>query len=239
MDSEISVEETHVGPVVHPVRDDGIVILYVHGELDGPWRALATARQLASLTNATVVCPRYRPGFPGSLIDAHSAYSYARAAGPVVVIGEGLGAALATTMMVQLRDSEATSPSGAVLLSPLLDLSLDAKSVQFNASTDPEFDLGALRRRITDYARGTSLTDARLSPLYANLHGLPPVQLLTTGTDPLLDDALAFATRAARSRVTVDLHVWPETENFQIAVIEAMARFVLATISIPRAGAPA
>ncbi|MEU6642860.1 alpha/beta hydrolase [Saccharomonospora sp. NPDC046836] len=239
MAGEISVEESHVGPVVRPADDSGMVILYLHDEAGNPQQALGTAERLTVLTGATTVCPRYRPGFPAALIDAHSGYSHGQAAGPVVVIGEGIGAALATAMMMQLRDSEATPPRGAVLLSALLDLSLETKSLLFNASTDPRFDITALRRRIADYARGVPLTDARLSPLYANLHGLPAVQLLVAGTDPLLDDSLAFATRAARSRVAVDLHVWPETDSFRDEAITAMAAFVKQVTLAPRAGAAA
>jgi monoterpene epsilon-lactone hydrolase len=237
--TEIGVEESHVGPVLHPVNDSGMVLLYLAGDPGGSERALASAERLALLTGATVVCPRYRPSFPAALIDAHSGYSYSQAAGPVVVVGERMGAALATAMLVQLRDSEATQPRCAVLLSALLDLTLETKSLQFNAGNDPEFDVADLRRRVVEYARGTPLTDSRLSPLYANLHGLPPVQLLVAGTDPLLDDSLAFATRAARSRVTVDLHVYPETANFDADAGPAIAGFIKARTPAPQAGTPA
>lgn len=216
-----------------------MVILYLHGEQDGPEPVLDLAGRLALLTRATVVCPRYRPAFPAALIDAHSAYSYCQAAGPVMVLGEGLGAALATAMLAQLRDSEATPPRCAVLLSALLDLTLETKSLLFNASTDPTFDISELRRRVTDYARGTSLTDSRLSPLYANLHGLPPMKVLAAGTDPLLDDSLAFATRAARSLVPIDLRVWPDTDSFRTEAMAAVAGFVSAWNPATRAGAPA
>ncbi|WP_206077898.1 alpha/beta hydrolase [Prauserella endophytica] len=239
MGDDVSVEESPVGPVIRPAEDTELVILYLHGNQDGPEPALDLARRLALLTGATVVCPRYRSAFPAALIDAHSGYSYCQAAGPVVVLGEGIGAALATAMLVQLRDSEATSPRCAVLLSALLDLTLETKSLLFNASTDPAFDIIALRQRVTAYARNTPLTDSRLSPLYANLHGLPPIQLLAAGTDPLLDDSLAFATRAARSRVTVDLQVWPENTSFRAEAVQAMADFIRAKHPAMRAGAPA
>src|SRR5438093_13562086 len=137
MASDLSVEESAVGPVLRPTKETELVVLYLHGEPDGPDAIPAAAGRLALLTGATVVCPRYRTAFPGALIDAHSGYSYCQAAGPVVVLGEGLGAALATAMLVQLRDSEATPPRCAVLLSGLLDLTLDTKSLLFNASTDP------------------------------------------------------------------------------------------------------
>ncbi|WP_208026039.1 alpha/beta hydrolase fold domain-containing protein [Amycolatopsis acidicola] len=234
---DVTVEESPVGPVVRPPEDTELVVLYLHGNQDGPEPALEAAGRLALLAGATVVCPRYRGAFPAALIDAHSGYSYCQAAGPVAVVGEGIGGALATAMLVQLRDSEATSPRRAVLVSALLDLTLDSKSLQFNAS--PTFDLGALRSRIADYARGTPLTDSHLSPLYANLHGLPPMALLVAGTDPMLDDSLAFTTRAARSGVALDLRVWPDAASFHAQSTHVMAEFLAARHAGAEAGAAA
>ena len=227
MPDEVTIEEAAVGPVIRPPIGTGIVVLYLHGEPDGPEPALDLAGRLALRTGATIVCPRYRTAFPAALIDAHTGYSYCQAVDPVVVVlGEGLGAALATAMVVQLRDSEATPPQCTILLSPLLDLTLEARSLELNAGAGPAFDVTALRSRVRDYARHTPLSDARLSPLYANLHGLPPVQLLAAGTDPLLDDTLAFATRAARSRVAVDLRVWPEEAAFRTEAVDVMASYL-------------
>ncbi|NKQ51540.1 alpha/beta hydrolase [Amycolatopsis sp. K13G38] len=239
MANDVTVEESTVGPVVHPRDESDLVVLYLHGDEHGPDAVLGDGRQLALLTGAMIVCPRYRPRFPASIIDAHAAYRYCQAAGPVVVVGEGLGASLATAMLVQLRDSEATAPRCAVLQSALLDLTLETRSLAFNAAVNPGFDVAALRRRVSEYARGTALSDDRLSPLYANLHGLPPMRLLVAGTDPLLDDSLAFATRAARSRVRLDLRVWPDQAGFQAESILAMADFVTAQHAAPRASTAA
>jgi monoterpene epsilon-lactone hydrolase len=226
--SDVIIEESTIGPVVRPRQETETVVLYLHGEPDGPESVLDSAARLALLAGATVVCPRYRPAFPAALIDAHSGYSYCQAIGPVVVVGDGLGAALATAMLAQLRDSEATSPRCAVLVSALLDLTLESRSLQFATTDDPAFDLTRLRARITSYARATPRTDSRLSPLYANLHGLPPTQLLVSGTDPLLDDSLAFATRAARSHVPLSLRVWPDSSSFRAEAPAAMAAFITA-----------
>jgi acetyl esterase/lipase len=65
-----------------------------------------------------------------------------------------------------------------------------------------------------------------LSPLHANLHGLPPIQLLVAGTDPLLDDSLSFAARAAHSGVTVDLRVRPDAVSLHPESVTAMADFI-------------
>jgi hypothetical protein len=82
-----------------------------------------------------------------------------------------------------------------VLSSALFDLTLEAPSLSLNAAADPKFDLAGLARRVRRYAAGAAPTNPLLSPLYGNLHGLPPLQLLVAGNDPLLDDSLAFASR--------------------------------------------
>jgi len=95
---------------------------------------------------------------------------------------------------------------------------MQAPSLLLNAAADPTCDAGRLRRHAARYAAGTAPTDAALSPLYGSLHGLPPVQLVAAGTDLLLDDSLAFAARAARSGVTVDLRVWPDAASLQTKI---------------------
>ena len=133
----------------------------------------------------------------------------------MVVAGERLGAGLAAALLARLRDTGAALPRCAVLVSAVLDLTMQAPSLLLNAAADPAFRVTELRRRVLRHAAGTALTDPRLSPLHANLHGLPPVQLLVAGNDLLLDDSLAFAARAARSGVTVDLRVRPDAASLR------------------------
>jgi acetyl esterase/lipase len=237
VEADVRVDESPVGPVVRPPGPQGTpgpagtVVFYLHGDryLSGPADAVpGSARRLAVATGATVVCGRYRPAFPAALEDASAGYRYSQAAGPVVVVGERAGAQLTAALLVRLRDSGAPPPHCAVLVSALLDLSMQAPSLLLNAAADPAFDSARLRRQVTRYAAGTARTDPLLSPLYANLHGLPPVQLLAAGTDLLLDDSLAFAARAARSGVTVDLRVQPDAASLQAETVPAMAAFITA-----------
>ena len=67
LDSGVRVEASPVGPVVHPPRPAGTVVLYLHGDryLSGaPESALGLAGDLAARTGAAVVCCRYRHAFP-------------------------------------------------------------------------------------------------------------------------------------------------------------------------------
>ncbi len=226
---DVRVEASPVGPVAYPPGPFGPVILYLHGGkyLTGaPESALGVAGDLALRTGAAVVCCRYRQAFPAALDDVHAGYRYGQGLGPVLLAGERLGAGLAAALLVRLRDDGAGLPGGAVLVSALLDLSLQAPSLLLNAGADAAFRVAELRRQVARYAAGTALTDPLLSPLHANLHGLPPVQLLAAGNDVLLDDSMAFATRAARSGVTVDLRVWPDAGTLRLGAVGAMAAFI-------------
>ncbi|WP_343242865.1 alpha/beta hydrolase fold domain-containing protein [Streptomyces sp. SID12501] len=227
----VRVESSPIGPVVTPPDPTDLVILHLHGDrhISGtPESALDLAERLALRTGAVVVCPRYRSSFPGALDDVHAVYDSCRARGPVALAGERLGAGLAASLLVRLRDMGAAAPQCAVFGSALLDLTLDAPSLLFNAAAEPTFDLDELRLRTALYAAGTEPSNPLLSPLHANLHGLPPVQLLVAGTDPLLDDSLGFAARAARSGVAVDLRVWEDAERLRTGTVAAMAGFIRA-----------
>jgi monoterpene epsilon-lactone hydrolase len=225
--SAARTEASPVGPVLHSPGPAGTVILYLPGGPDVPGApAPGLARHLARRTGATVVCSRYRPAFPAALEDVQAAYRYSRAAGPVVVAGERTGAGLAAALLVRLRDAGDELPLAAVLISGLLDAAMQAPSLLYNAAADRVLDAAGLRRTVARYAAGTDLTDPLLSPLRANLHGLPPVQLLAAGTDLLLDDSLAFAVRAARSGVTVDLRIRPDAASLAAHRLPAMAEFI-------------
>jgi epsilon-lactone hydrolase len=225
MANEVRVQASPVGSVVSPANRTGMVVLHLGPASES---SLDAARRLALLTGATVVCARYRPRFPAAVDDAVRAYRYCRRGGPVVVTGERLGAALAGALLLRLRDSGAEQPRCAALLSAVLDLTLGARSLLLNARAEPALDVAGLRRSVAAYAGGTARTDPLLSPAYANLHGLPPIQLLVAGSDPLLDDSLAVAARAARSGVTVDLRVWPDAAARDAGAITAIAHFIAA-----------
>ena len=227
--SDLSVEDGPVGSVVRTADSTGTTILYLRGRqvpAADPGSASESAEELARSTGMTVVCARYGAAFPAALDDVHGAYRHCEESGAVVVVGERMGADLAAALMVRLRDSGATQPRCALLVLALLDLTMQARSVQLNATADPTFDVIELRERVASYAGDAVLTDALLSPVYANLHGLPPVQLLVAGTDPLLDDSLAFAARAARSRLAVDLRVWPDMAELRTHKVAAMTEFI-------------
>ena len=231
MAADLHIETSLVGPVLRPAQSSETVVLYVYSDWLLPKSSSpipATASRLARESRATVVCCGYSPSFPRSLEDVRAGFDYCEGRGRTVVAGERLGAGLAAALLLHLRDEGATPPYCGVLSSALFDLTLEAPSLSLNAAANPTFDLESLTRRVRRYAAGAAPTNPLLSPLYGNLHGLPPIQLLAAGNDPLLDDSLAFAGRAARSGVTVDLRVRPVGASPDDGAIAAMAGFVRA-----------
>jgi acetyl esterase/lipase len=220
----VSTVPSRVGPIVQPPGRVSTAILHISGEPGQP--GLELAAELALRTGAAVVCCRYRDRFPAALDDVAAAYRYSQALGQVAIVGERLGAALAAALLVRLRDEGTGLPQCAVLVSALLDLSMQAPSLRLNAAADPAVDVAELRRQATRYAGPTPPADPLLSPLHANLHGLPPIQLLTAGNDVLLDDSVAFAGRAARSGGAVDLRVRPTAASLRAEFVPDMAGFI-------------
>ncbi|TDV49873.1 alpha/beta hydrolase fold domain-containing protein [Actinophytocola oryzae] len=227
MAADVHLETGRFGTVVRPREASGATVLQLSTRPDGSVSGVGLAERLAERTGATVVCSGYRPSFPAALADARDAYRFAQDLGRVAMVGgEMLGAGLAASLLVDLRDTDEPMPGCMVLRSALLDLTLDAKSLQFNASTDPRFDLAEARRFAAVYAAGLPRTDSLLSPLHANLDGLPPVRLLVASSECLLDDSLGFAARVAHHRIPVDLRVWRDAETLREEAVGATAEFL-------------
>lgn len=151
--------------------------------------------------------------YPAGLDDALASYQYVLdqgfAADHVIFGGESAGGNLTAALLLKLRALGLPLPAGAFLLSPWLDMGLTGSSYEARASYDPMITRAALDRCVTAYLGETaSVSDPLVSPLHAELAGLPPL-FIQVGTDELfLSDSTRFADRAALAGVEVQLHVW-------------------------------
>jgi acetyl esterase/lipase len=87
------------------------------------------------------------------------------------------------------------------------------------ADVDPSVTPDGLRRRARDYAAGHDLTDGRISPVFADLTGFPPMLIQVGGNEVLLDDATRLATRAAADGVPVTLEVTPDVPHVFVGFV--------------------
>jgi acetyl esterase/lipase len=210
-------------PVVHVEAADADpewVIFYLHGgayAIGTAASSVGLASDLARRVGARLVSVDYRLApehpHPAALDDAVAAYrgllGSGVAAPAIVIAGESAGAGLAAATLVALNHVGLPQPSGAVLMSPWVDLILSGDSINAKAAVDPALTLEGLRRRAIDYVADGDRTADLVSPMFADLTGLPPLLIQAGSHEILLDDATRLASRAAAADVAVTLEVTP------------------------------
>jgi acetyl esterase/lipase len=196
------------------------VIFYLHGgayAIGTAASAVGLASDLARRAGARLVTIDYRLApehpYPAALDDAVAAYRGLLDSGvtafAIVIAGESAGAGLAAATLVALKHAGLPQPTGAVLMSPWADLTLSGDSISTKAAVDPALTPEGLRRRAVDYVPDGDPTADLVSPIFANLTGLPPLLIQAGSHEILLDDATRLAARAAAADVAVRLEVTP------------------------------
>lgn len=191
-------------------------ILYLHG---GGYTAgtLEYARGfggiLADLTARSTLCVGYRLApedpFPAALDDAYAAYRYilkSYAGQNIALVGESAGGGLCYALCLRLRDEGLPLPGCIVALSPWNDLSLSLDSIARNAPLDPTLSKGMLSMYARMYAPGR-YEDPYVSPLFGDLHGMPPSMIIAGSHEILEDDSREMAKRLDECGCECTLHV--------------------------------
>ncbi len=198
-------------------RDRAFLLLHGGGFNAGSPR---THRRLAShLSRAThmrVLTPEYRLApehpFPAAVKDALSAYgwllSQGIAAEEIVVGGDSAGGGLAVSMLLALREAGAKMPFAAVLMSPWVDLTISRPSYRTNRKYDACVVLEDLQRAASWYAGDRDPADPMLSPIFADLSGLPPMLIHAAADEMMADEARLLAERAAAAGVETSLRIF-------------------------------
>jgi acetyl esterase/lipase len=124
----------------------------------------------------------------------------------IVLCGDAAGANLALGQAIHYRDRGLRLPSQIILFSPWLDLTLANPVSKTLEGKDVAQRVEPLRQAGRWWAGSTDPRAPLLSPLYANLRGLPPIQLYVGTHDIFLPDARSFRDRVvvARGRIRHD-----------------------------------
>jgi len=200
--------------------DHASVIFYLHGgayAIGTAASSVGLASDLARRAGARLVTVDYRLApehpHPAAINDAVAAYrgllDSGLAASAIAIAGESAGAGLAAATLVALKHAGLPQPSAAVLMSPWADLTLSSESISVKAAVDPALTPEGLRRRAVDYVAAGDRTAELVSPIFADLTGLPPLLIQAGSHEILLDDATRLAARAAAADVAVTLEVTP------------------------------
>jgi acetyl esterase/lipase len=152
--------------------------------------------------------------FPAALEDAAAGYQWLLAQGippqQIVIGGDSAGGGLALATMVWLREQAVELPAAGVLLSPWTDLALAGPSMQTRAELDPLCSQASLQRAAHCYLAGADPTDPFVSPVYAELYGLPPLLIQVGDHEVLLSDSTRVAEQAQAQGVEVILEIYDE-----------------------------
>jgi acetyl esterase/lipase len=132
----------------------------------------------------------------------------------LLIGGESAGGNLATVTLLRVRDKVGAADRffGANLVYGVYDMSgapssrnADDKSLVLKRS-----DMEAFGRLYLGHEDIESRLDPDVSPLYADLSGLPPALFTVGGADPLLDDSLFMAARWQVAGNHSELAFYPE-----------------------------
>lgn len=225
------MREVHMDPIdaggvsaewfSQPDSDPDRVVLYFHG---GGYSTgsinshrdflarLCIASKMRVLAADYRLAPEHR--FPAQLEDSHRVYLWlieTQGIHPdrIVLGGESAGAGLTLSTLVSLRDAGLPLPAGAVLISGWFDLDSRSTSMQFNRHYDFVTRVG-IRTMAKRFAPVSEHSNPLVSPVYADMFGLPPLLIQVGAAETLLDDNLRVAEAARAAGVEVKLEVWPD-----------------------------
>jgi salicylate hydroxylase len=194
-----------------------VVVLHLHGgayTMGSAAGAAGLAARLAAAVDGWALVPDYRLApehpHPAALEDALAAYRWLRREHPgarIVVSGECAGGGLAIALAVRLRDGGQELPAALHVVSPFCDLTLSAASVNAVPGPDPWLGRDRLRILAASYLHGQDPADPSISPLHADLRGLPPLLVHAAAQEALRDDAVNLAQAARTAGVDTRLEI--------------------------------
>ena len=195
------------------------VILYLHGggytfgDLD---YAKGFGSTLAAECGVRVFCPAYRLApehpYPAALEDALTAYEYLLAKGyapeHISLCGESAGGGLCYALCLKLKEKGMAQPASVIAISPWVDLTASGESYETNRDADVSLNEALLSAYTDNYTNDR--TDPFVSPLLADLTGLPPSLIFVGGDEILLSDAEQMHKKLLAARCKSHLVVTPE-----------------------------
>ena len=215
----ISIDNIGCEWMIHrSARDSARVILYFHGGayvMGGVKTHFDLAAQLSETTNSKVLLVDYRlvpeHPFPAALNDAMDCYRYLLAqkyqAKNIVLAGDSAGGNLTLACLLKIREEGLPMAGAGVCFSPWTDMTHSGESHRANQDSDTMITMAIVPQVAKLYAGKESLTHPLISPLFADLHGLPPLFINASSSELLRDDAVRLAAHAQQQGVTVELSI--------------------------------
>jgi len=149
--------------------------------------------------------------FPAALRDCIESYKYLINSGikekNIVFMGDSGGGNLVFATLLKIKESGLKMPAGAVALSPWTDLTNSGNSYNTNALKDSITWKEAQHVFSTYYCGAHDPKNPLISPLFGELHGLPPIQVYAGNDELMRDDSVRFVEKAQKSGVQAELFI--------------------------------
>ena len=220
-----SLEKVRIEPVSSPVRGTWFrpdsqkteqVILYCHSA----YAFYAKAEQgfiadVAVITGLPVFVFDYRltpeKPFPAQLEDALASYDWLLKCGfqgrDIIVMGTSAGGNLCLSLLIKLKDSRRPLPKMAVCVCPWTDVGNSGESVDKNERFDT-LDRSMIEPGAKWLIGEDSPLNPQISPIHADLRGLPPIYIQAGGKEIFIDMIRDFYERAQAHDVEIKLEAW-------------------------------
>ena len=221
-----AVAQTNIEPVTTPIKGhwftpkagaQDVTMLYLHG---GGYAFYSKAHEnlialvtLAAKSKTFALDYRLIPEhpFPAQLEDALAAYRWLLETGikpeRLVVCGDSAGGNLTLALLLALRDSKSPLPALGICIAPWTDVGNSGDSLKGNEPYD------WVEKRMTLqwaewFCKNESPEHPIVSPIYADLRGLPPIYIQAGDAEILYDMIRDFAEKAQLKGANVKLDVW-------------------------------
>ena len=149
--------------------------------------------------------------FPAAPQDVQACYDGLIASGlrDIVVTGDSAGGGLALGLLAAATSKKGgIRPKGAVVLSPVTDLTFAGSTWETRAAADPYFTPSQVAALVRSYLGDHNPADPLASPLFGDLKGLPPLRVYVGDDEMLLDDSCRYVARAVAAGVDAKLDIW-------------------------------
>jgi monoterpene epsilon-lactone hydrolase len=194
------------------------VLLYIHGGgfvFGQTPQHLKMGAYLAEKMSTRILMVDYslapQHSFPIALNECVNVYQWllkqGYAANKIAIAGDSAGGNLTITTMLKLRENGLPLPAAAVCLSPVTDLT--HKEQPQNGFKDPVLPPKVLKFYTDSYLGSQDPNNPLISPLLAELTGLPPILVHVGEEEVLRCDAIRFVDKAQAVGVDARLEIFP------------------------------
>jgi len=224
--NDIRVEPVTIGTIqaqmlTPPIYDTHRALLFLHGGgyVYGSFASHGgMTAEIARSANCKTLQPDYRRApenpFPAAIEDSCAAYEWLLLQGyrpeHIAFVGDSAGGGLVMATLVTLKNQNRPLPGAAVCISPWVDLEMSGQSYIDRQSIDPMIDRELAEMLARLYLNGEDRKDPRVSPIHADLQGIPPLLIQVGEREVLFSEAFSLSECARANGVEVTFEEWPQ-----------------------------